>query len=382
MKQNTSTPMQPDQTPFLSSKTVTTSAIMIIVCGIILLLIYAKTLLMPLVAAAYAAMLLVPAVNKLEAFNIPRVLAISMLLIVSTFVFIAVGWFFGMQLSSFAEDLSGIEPQFRVFVQDMSDFLAENFGLHDIFSFKAINDKLFAFLKDNASNISSAAFSTIGSLGLLVLIPVYFFMFLLYRDHITAFAIKLFENHPKNKVIEIVTDLRSVIQKYISGVLQVIAILAVFNVIALSLLGIRHALFFGIFAAFMNVVPYIGPLIGSIFPIIFALLTKDSLFYPLGVFISFVVIQSIEGNYLTPKIVGSNVNINPIISLLALLIGSLIWGVVGMILFIPLAAILKKLLELSPATAVYGYLMGEEVKTTQKPRQNNKITRFFSKTPF
>jgi predicted PurR-regulated permease PerM len=371
--------MQETQKTVTYSKTMTAAAVVVLATGIILLLIYAKSLLMPLITGAFLAMLMVPAVTRMELYNIPRVLAIFIALLLSTVAFMGIGWFFGQQISNFSQDLSGVEIQFDTFINNISVFLEENLGMKDALNFKSINDKIFLFLKENATNISSAAFSTLGSLGLLILIPVYIFMFLLYRDHFTVFAVRLFNNHPQARVIEVVTDLRSVIQKYILGMLKVMVILAILNIIALSALGIRHALFFGIFAAMMNVVPYVGPMIGSVLPILFALLTKDSLFYPLAVFVCFTIIQSIEGNYLTPKIVGSNVNINPIISLVALLIGSLLWGVVGMILFIPLAAIIKKLLELSPSTEVYGFLMGEEVPSLAKPKKKLKLPRFIRK---
>jgi predicted PurR-regulated permease PerM len=170
-----------------------------------------------------------------------------------------------------------------------------------------------------------------------------------------------------------VTDLRKVIQHYIIGMLKVIAILAALNGTGLLLLGIKHAIFFAVFAAILNVVPYIGPLVGSIVPMTFALFTKDSLWYPLGVLICFTINQSIEGHFLTPKIVGSNVNINPLTSLLALILGGTIWGIVGMILFIPMTAILKKILELSPRTEAYAYLMGEENGGKRKPGKFPKL---------
>lgn len=342
----------------------------IVSAGILLLMIYARSLLVPMVAGAFLAMLLVPLVNRLDKIGIPPVLSIFITLLITIFSLGGLLWFFAGQISGFSEDLSGIEQQFNGFVKEISDYLSENLGMHDVLTFNTINSKLFIFLKENASKISTAAFSTLGSLGLVVLVPVYLFMFLLYRHHFTDFAVKLFKNHPASQVKIVVADLRRVIQNYISGVLQVMVILAILNIIALSALGIKHAFFFGIFAAMMNIIPYVGPLIGNLLPMLFALLTKDSLWYPLGVFISFTIIQSIEGNYLTPKIVGSNVNINPIVSLIALLIGSMIWGVVGMILFIPMTAIIKKLLELHPSTEVYGYLMGEVLdETPKKPRK-------------
>ncbi len=343
----------------------------IIAAGIILLMIYARSLLVPMVTGAFLAMLLVPLVNRFDKVGIPPVLSIFITLLITFTIIGGLLWFFAGQISRFSEDLSGIEHQFNRFVNDISTFLSVNFGMQDVLTFNSINSKLFIFLKENASKISTAAFSTLGSLGLAILVPVYLFMFLLYRHHFTDFAVKLFKNQPSSQVKSVVSDLRRVIQNYISGVLQVMVILAILNIIALSALGIKHAFFFGIFAAMMNILPYVGPLIGNLLPMLFALLTKDSLWYPLGVFISFTIIQSIEGNYLTPKIVGSNVNINPIISLIALLIGSMIWGVVGMILFIPLTAIIKKLLELHPSTEVYGYLMGEVLD--ENPKKHKKF---------
>ena len=186
--------MQELQKPVTYSKTMTAAAVVVLTTGIILLLIYAKSLLMPLVAGGFLAMLLVPAVNKLDSFKIPRVLSIFIILLISIIVFVAIGWFLGGQISSFSQDLSGVESQFKTFVNDISFFLEENLGMKDALSFRSINDKFFLFLKENATKISSAAFSTLGSLGLLILVPVYIFMFLLYRDHFTVFAVRLTES--------------------------------------------------------------------------------------------------------------------------------------------------------------------------------------------
>lgn len=328
--------------------------------GIVLFLIYAKSLLMPIVVSAYLAMLLFPLVSFLEKKKVPRIIAIILAILLSVAVIGGVGWFFTEQIRGFANDLSDIQTRFEQLSDELTVWIRENLGVKDALEFNDLDKKAFEYLQRNASTISGMAFNTLGSLSLLVLIPVYLFMFLLYRDHFTQFCIRLFKNETSTRVVEVVSDLRRVIQQYISGVLKVMVILAIMNAIAFYALGIKHALFFAVFAAILNIVPYVGPLVGSIIPIAYALLTKDSLWYPVGVFIAMNVIQTIEGNFLTPKIVGSNVSLNPIASLLALLIGGFMWGVVGMILFIPAAAILKKLLELSPATEVYGFLLGEE----------------------
>jgi predicted PurR-regulated permease PerM len=157
-----------------------------------------------------------------------------------------------------------------------------------------------------------------------------------------------------------IRDLRKVIQKYISGVFKVMIILAVLYTAVLFGLGIKHAIFFGVFAGILNIIPFLGPFLGAILPVIFAFLTKDSLWYPLGVIIAFQVIQLVEGNFLTPKIVGNNVNLNAFVTFLGLLIGGTIWGIAGMIIIIPTMAVLRQIFELTEETKPYAILLGEE----------------------
>lgn len=343
-----------------------TAGVFIVIAGILLLMIYGRGLLIPIVISAYLAMLLFPFVNFLENKRVPRVLAIIIGIIISLAVVAGVLWFFVEQISSFSADLPNIQSRFDQLTLELSVWLHDNLGIDQRIAYNDLDKKAFAYLQQNASAISNMAFNTLGNLALVVLIPVYLFMFLLYRDHFTEFCMRTFKNHDPGRVLDVVTDLRRVIQKYISGMLKVMVILAAMNALAFYLLGLKHALFFAVFAAILNVVPYVGPLVGSIIPIVYALLTKDSLWYPIGVFISFHVIQTIEGNFLTPKIVGSNVSLNPLASLVALLLGGFVWGVAGMIIFIPAAAILKRLLELSPSTENYGFLMGEEDKQIRR----------------
>lgn len=365
------------ETKTQSGKILRTAAVFLVIAGIVLLIIFAKSLLIPMVTSAYFAMLMFPLVSWFEKKKIPRVLAITITMVIGLSVVVALSWFFALQINSFASDLPDIQTRLNEITGELSSWLNNTLGMKQAISFNNLDKKAFAYVQDNAGSLSSMAINTLGGLTIVILIPVFLFMFLLYRDHFTQFVIRLFSNHDPEKVILVVSDLRRVIQKYISGVLKVMVILAVLNAIAFFSLGIKHALFFAIFGAILNVVPYVGPLIGSVVPIVYALLTKDSIWYPVGVFISFHVIQTIEGNFLTPKIVGSNVSLNPVASLVALLLGGFIWGVAGMILFIPAFAILKKLLELHPATADYGFLLGEE--DMELRRRNGILLRWINR---
>ena len=136
-------------------------------------------------------------------------------------------------------------------------------------------------------------------------------------------------------------DIERVIQGYISGLTLVIIIIATLNTIGLLALGIDHAIFFGILSGMLTIIPYIGIFLGAVFPVLMALITKDSIWYTFGVIIVFAVVQFLEGNFITPRITGSKVSINALAAIVALLIGGKILGIAGMILAVPGIGVLK-----------------------------------------
>jgi predicted PurR-regulated permease PerM len=178
--------------------------------------------------------------------------------------------------------------------------------------------------------------------------------------------VKIYHDQDPELVKSRISSLRKLIQNYISGVGKVMIILAVLNITAYSMIGVEHAVFFGLLGAILNIIPYIGPLVGVMLPVVYSFLTMESLISPLLILGSYQVIQLIEGNFLTPKIVGGNVNLNAFMTFLGLLIGGSIWGVAGMILVIPTLAILREIFELSESTQPFALLLGEE-KNEPKP---------------
>src|SRR5690606_14260515 len=109
------------------------------------------------------------------------------------------------------------------------------------------------------------------------------------------------------------------------------------NSAGLWIIGIDNPFLFGFLAAILAIVPYIGTLVGASIPVLYAFMTADSLWVPVSVIILFYVIQLVESNFLSPKIVGSSLNLNALGAILSLLIGAAVWGIAGMILFLPFA---------------------------------------------
>ena len=152
----------------------------------------------------------------------------------------------------------------------------------------------------------------------------------------------------------------------------VICVLFVLNSIALVSLGIGHAFLFAGIAAMFNLIPFLGPFIGATLPILYAFLTKDTLLYPIGVFSAFYVIQILENNLFTPRIVGSKVSMNPLLTILALLIGNFIWGLAGMVLFIPGMAILKVIFDEMEGMEAYVFLLGKTKEPDEAGAKGNR----------
>jgi predicted PurR-regulated permease PerM len=189
--------------------------------------------------------------------------------------------------------------------------------------------------------------------------PVFIFFFLFYRRFFKQFLQKLFARTPNDNITEVMLKVQSVVKNYILGLLTVMVIIAALNTVGLLVLGIKYAFFFGALAALLNIIPYIGIFIGSVLPIIMALLTKDSIWYAVGVAGIFAVVQFLEGNFITPNIVGSKVSVNPLAAIIALIIGGMLWGPAGMILSIPFTAILKVIFDHVDSLEPFGFLLGE-----------------------
>lgn len=111
--------------------------------------------------------------------------------------------------------------------------------------------------------------------------------------------------------------------------------------------------------AFINIIPYIGSVAGSSVVVLYTLVTSDSLLMPIIVAIFFIVMQQIDSYILTPKITGSKIQLNALFTIMALLLGSLVWNVAGMILFVPFLGVAKIIFDHVDSLKPYGNLIGD-----------------------
>jgi len=167
--------------------------------------------------------------------------------------------------------------------------------------------------------------------------------------------------------------------------LLVILILGVLNSLGLWLIGIRYAAFWGFLAACLAIIPYIGTTLGGFLPFIYALATTGTLWQPAAVVLLYSSVQTLEGNFITPNVVGNSVSINPLAAIIFLFIGGMIWGISGLILALPFVAVLKVVMEhITPLRPVSELLSSDLYSDSDKfleeyDEEQYRISNYFSR---
>lgn len=345
----------------------------------------AKSVLVPLLFSVFFAILLLPVSGWMERHKMPRVLSSFGAILLGFILFSGVLFFFITQMISFAQDADMFVKRLQEMLVSANQFLSQYFEMETVIQLDQVVQTLFNFVRENTASLSRQLSGAASTLTTVLLVPIFVFLILLLRDILKNFLLKAFGqgNYGQEKQVKtIILNVKSTVQNYITGILIVIGILSVLYSILLTVIGVDHAIFFGFFAGMMNIIPFIGPLFGSILPILYAFITMDSLFYPVVILLGFYIIQLFEGNLITPVIVGSQVSMNALVTLLLLFVGAQIWGLAGMILFIPLGAIVKVICDEVDQLNHYGYVMGRttEDKSEERSILAKKVRELHKKT--
>lgn len=324
---------------------------------------YGKFILMPLAFAAFISMLLNPVVSKLESWKLGRAFSIILTLLLVVIVFSGIVTLISAQFVQFSERIPEVTDRLKSVTAEGVQFLEETVGISEEERTDYLEQGLSNLIDKSGQYLGSVVSATTSAFTLMSLLPIFIFFMLYYKEMYQTFFRKLFERKEGNSMIDgVLGNVQEVTQNYLVGMLTVIGILAVLNTTGLLLIGLEHAIFFGVFASLLAVIPYIGIIIGALPPLLFAFLLGDSLLTPLLVIAVFGTVQFLEGNFITPRIVGSKVAINPFMAMLALIIGGELWGISGMILFVPLIGILRVIFEQIEELKPYGYLLGNRIE--------------------
>lgn len=240
-----------------------------------------------------------------------------------------------------------INQTMNVPVQQQGDWIKNNY------------EKFFAGLSGVLSGLLVGISSGLGNF---LLVMIYMFFLLLLRERIRNFILQLFDQHEHELVSTVIEKTKRITIKYMIGLLIEVLIYGSLSAIGFAILGIKQGIFFGFLGGILNLIPYLGALIGAILPILAALVYKDSLFYALGVLGVVLLVQFIDNNFITPKVVAGYIRINALATVMVIIVGGALWGIAGMVLFLPLLGILKIIFDNIPSLKPFGYLIGEDDK--------------------
>jgi predicted PurR-regulated permease PerM len=323
-----------------------------------LVLYFGKPVLVPIMLGALLAMLMTPVCQKLEDKGFNRATSSAVSIIILLIFLSLIFWIILSQVASFMEDINQIQAKGKELLREVQIFIEAKVNIprqeqEDIAKEQVQNG---GPAEGFAGSILSGFTSTLTTM---VLMLVYTFLFLYNKEKFEAFFVRIYHEEDTEKVKNIVGKISMVGQRYLTGRVTSILILSTLYSIALLIIGLDNAIILGGIAALLTIVPYIGTTIGGLFPFLVALTTRDSPNPALMVIIAIVAIQTIDNYFIEPNVVGGEVNLSALASIFSIIAGGAIWGVAGMILFIPMVAILKIIFDHVESLKPIGYIIGD-----------------------
>ena len=316
---------------------------------------FAKEFLMPIAIGGIIATLFLPFCKWMEAKKTPKTLAVLIcLLIVIAFV-TCMGSLLGWQVSALASDFALIK--LRVIEKGVvfQQYIFNTIGI-------AI-EKQSQILREEQPSVSSVVQIVFDSLKTVfinfILVLAYIFLLLYYRNHIKRFFIQLTPSDQRKEMEQVIFSTVHVAQQYLLGLSKMIFCLWVMYSIGFGLLGVTNFIFFAILCGLFEIVPFIGNITGTLLTVLVAAIHGADTPVLLGIVVTYGIVQFIQGWLLEPLILGPQVKINPLFTIIALIVGELVWGIPGIVIAIPITAMLKIIFDHIEPLKPYGFLIGE-----------------------
>ncbi len=317
-----------------------------------------QEIILPLIYGAIIAVLLNPMVGFLVKKKVNRIVAVSLILFLLFLILSALVILIVWRMNTLNDGLPTLMAKFESLLDQVAHWISVQFHIREWKVDLWMTDSKEELMNDSNTVIGTTLAAMSGLLATLVLTPVYVFLMLVYEPHLVQFIHRLFAKTSLANVDKVVADVNGIIKSYLSGLFIQFIIVTVLDIAGLLLLGIEYAVVLGIIGGFLNLIPYLGGMITMLLFAAIALVTKAPI-YVVYVIILYGIIQFIDNNLLVPKVLGSKVKLNALISIFAVLAGGMLWGIPGMFLSIPLVAIVKLIFDQFESLKPWGFLMGE-----------------------
>jgi predicted PurR-regulated permease PerM len=327
---------------------------------VVAVLVVARDIIMPILMAFFISLVLLPVFRFFQRHKIPEAISIVLCLLILVVVVGLIGFFFVNQMGALVQDFPQIKNNVSLHIKSLSTWVS---GLTHVSSKEqmAFLAKKSDDLMTYAGGMASGAAVTLSSIFVFVgLLPIYIYLILFYKGILLRFIFMWFQPEDHAKVKETIYETEAIIKSYLVGLLIQVTYMTILLGGLLLIFGIKHALLIGVIFAILNLIPYVGALLGNLIGVILTLTSSTDLWPVLTVLLVIAGVQFLDNNILMPRIVGSKIKINALMAILGVVIGGSIAGVSGMFLSMPLIAVLKIIFDHTTMFKQWGILLGDQ----------------------
>lgn len=321
---------------------------------------FAKGFLIPLSIGGLLATLFLPLCRWMESKKIAKGIAVVCCLLALLLMILIILSVLGYKISELLLDISTIKTKCAEVGSHIQKYIFNNLNI-------SVNEQLKILKNEQPSysNLVQIMLSSITHfLSSFILLLVYFVFLLYHRHHIKCFLIQLTAKSEQEEMEQIIQKVTSVSQLYLLGLSKMIFLLWIMYGIGFSAIGLENAIFFAILCGLLEIIPFVGNIIGTTITVLLAAIYGGNVELLAGIVIVYGCVQFIQGWILEPLILGPQVKINSLFTIIALVLGELLWGIPGILLAIPLTAMIKIICDHIQTLKPYGFLIGE-VKDTK-----------------
>lgn len=324
------------------------------------LIVLAHNIIMPLLMAFFITILLLPVYQFLRRKGMPEILAILVPVFLMILLFAAIIWFFIWQLNTLVKDFPQIRQNLTIHLSSFSNWINRITDFSTTEQVKFIKEQSESLLNTAGGLLGGAALSLSSVFVFAGLLPVYIYLFLFYKNVLLRFIYLWFPPDNHKQVQGALFESKQIIKRYLVGLLIQIAYITILAGGILLIVGIKHAFLIAVIFALLNLIPYIGALIGNVIAVLLTISSSQELWPVIVVLGTIAAVQFLDNNILMPRIVGSIVKINALMAIVGVFIGGSLAGISGMFLSLPVIAVLKIVFDRSGMFKHWGVLLGDD----------------------
>ena len=328
--------------------------------AVVAVVVIGKDIIMPVLMAFFVTIMLLPIYRFLRRKKVPESLSIILPILVLAFFVALIVWFFSSQVGSLVSDFPQIKKNVSLHLKSLSTWISHITPYSTEEQLKLIDEKSQELLGVGTKLAGGFALTLSGVFVFIALLPIYIYLIMFYKDILVRFTFMWFKPEHHARVKDAIYETESMIKSYLGGLLIQVSYMTVLLGGILLLLGIKHALLIGVIFAFLNLIPYVGALIGNLIGVLLTITSSQEIFPVIEVLAVIAFVQFLDNNILMPRIVGSKVKINAFFAILGVFIGGSIAGVAGMFLALPVIAVLKIVFDRTEMFKQWGVLFGDE----------------------